>query len=196
MCYSIYGLTGQAQTVFHRLSGEDQSSFDNAVKALKARFEPECKRELYLAEFSTRTRRISENWPPTCNKGLPRLGYQGDGAITHFISNITDSQLSFAVKQKSPKTLDEATTTAMQLESYIITSSRNKPHEAATSSVTHTKSQIDESLMSAINHLSEKMAQLEQTVNTSRLRHQRQTSPRVLRRRLFASTANSRCHVK
>ena len=55
-------LTGQAQTVFQRLTTDDKSSFDKAVAALKARFEPDHKRELYLANFSARTRRATENW--------------------------------------------------------------------------------------------------------------------------------------
>ena len=47
-------LIDQTQIVFQRLSKEDKSSFNNAVVALTVRFKPESKRELYLAEFSTR----------------------------------------------------------------------------------------------------------------------------------------------
>ena len=43
-------------------------------------------------------------------------------ALTQFISSITDSQISFAVKQKAPKTLDEAVITTLQLESYMVIS--------------------------------------------------------------------------
>jgi hypothetical protein len=49
-------LTGQAQSVFQRLTTAQKSAFDSAVEALEARFEPASKRELYLAEFSARTR--------------------------------------------------------------------------------------------------------------------------------------------
>ena len=55
-------LTSQPQTVFQRLSDEDKSSFDNPVVTLTARFEPDSKHELYLAEFSTGKHTISENW--------------------------------------------------------------------------------------------------------------------------------------
>lgn len=55
-------LTGRVQAVFHRLPDVDKNSFDAVVKALEAHFEPKGKRELYLAEFTTRTKKLSESW--------------------------------------------------------------------------------------------------------------------------------------
>ena len=178
-------LTGQTQTVFQRLSEEDRSSFDNAVVALTARFEPDSKRELYLAEFSTRKRTISENWADYAEDladFLQRLIYpyldskaSEQITLTQFISSITDSQISFAVKQKAPKTLDEAVTATMQLESYIV-SSRGKYEEddLSASSVTHNSS--DEKLVLLIEQLSDKITQLEEKMNTPRPRRQQPSS--------------------
>ena len=53
---------GRAQAVIHRLPDGDKNSFDAAVKALEAHFEPKGKRGLYLAEFTTCTKKLSESW--------------------------------------------------------------------------------------------------------------------------------------
>ena len=161
-------LTSQAQTVFQRLSEEDKSSFDNAVLVLKAQFEPDSKRELYLAEFSTRKRTISESWADYAEdlrrlstKAYPDLDSKATEqiALTQFISSITDIQISFAVKQKAPKTLDEAVTTTMQLESYMVNSrGKNDAEDLPASSVTHNAS--DEKLMLLIEQLSDKITKL------------------------------------
>ena len=55
-------LTGRVQAVFRRLPDVDKNSFDTVVKALEAHFEPKGKRELYLAEFTTCTKKLSESW--------------------------------------------------------------------------------------------------------------------------------------
>ena len=178
-------LTGQAQTVFQRLSEEDRSSFDNAVLALKARFEPDSKRELYLAEFSTRKRTISESWANYTEdlrrlftKAYPDLDSKATEqiALTQFISSITDIQISFAVKQKAPKTLDEAVTTTMHLESYMVTSrGKNDAEDLPASSVTHNSS--DEKLMLLIEQLSDKITKLEEEMNTPHPRRQQPSPP-------------------
>ena len=38
------------------------ASFKNAVVALAERFEPESKRDLYLAEFQSRCKKRTESW--------------------------------------------------------------------------------------------------------------------------------------
>ena len=55
-------LTGHAQGVFHRLSDTDKASYVAATAAVTAHFEPKEKRELYLANFSTRNKKPSETW--------------------------------------------------------------------------------------------------------------------------------------
>ena len=160
--------------MFQRLSEEDKSSFYNAVVALTTRFEPDSKRELYLTEFSTRKCTISKNWAgyaeDLCRlstKAYPDLDSKATEqiALTQFISSITDSQISFTVKQKAPKTLDEAVTATMQLESYILTShGKYEAEDLSASSVTHNSS--NEKLMLLIEQLSGKIIKLEEKMNT------------------------------
>ena len=47
-------LTGKAQTALKRLPEDTRRSYANTLAALKRRFEPDSKRELYIAEFQAR----------------------------------------------------------------------------------------------------------------------------------------------
>ena len=53
-------LVGRAQTAYGRLPDTAKASYTALKKALKERFEPDSRRELYLSEFSARKRR--EGW--------------------------------------------------------------------------------------------------------------------------------------
>ena len=55
-------MTGRAQTAFKQLSNEARADYAACVKGLRERFEPESKKELYLAEFQTRSKRSTESW--------------------------------------------------------------------------------------------------------------------------------------
>ena len=48
---------------FKKFSVTTRSSFERAVKALRDRFEPESRKDLYLAEFQTHVKRRTESWP-------------------------------------------------------------------------------------------------------------------------------------
>ena len=50
-------LTGRAQTVFQRLSAENQADFARAIRALKERFEPASRKHRYQAELQARKKR-------------------------------------------------------------------------------------------------------------------------------------------
>ena len=50
-------LMGRAATVMRRLSEVDMASFDTICAAMKNRFEPECRKDVLMAEFQTKTKR-------------------------------------------------------------------------------------------------------------------------------------------
>ena len=45
-----------------RLSDDDRSTYAKIVAALKKRFEPECRKELYMAEFQGGKKKRTEDW--------------------------------------------------------------------------------------------------------------------------------------
>ena len=55
-------LTGKAHTVFMKLPENTRKDYGECVKALKKRFFPDSKKELYVAELHTRAKRDDEDW--------------------------------------------------------------------------------------------------------------------------------------
>ena len=105
-------MTGRAQTAFKQLSTESRADYPTCIKGLRERFEPECKKELYLAEFQIRCKRKTESWGSfaedlkiLANKAFPAL--QDDAkeqlALTHYLGQLDNPQISFNVKQKGQK---------------------------------------------------------------------------------------------
>ena len=76
-------LTGRAATAFHRLSADDKAGFATIKAALKARFEPECRKELCMAEFQARKKTQTEDWATyrvASFPGVEDLGGEGESA--------------------------------------------------------------------------------------------------------------------
>ena len=122
-------LPGRAQTAFKQLSEEARAAYAECKRALRERFEPDSKKELYLAEFQTRSKRATEGWAAfaedlkvLANKAFPQL--QNDAkeqlALNHYLGQLTNQQISFNVRQKRPRTLDEAISATLELESYLV----------------------------------------------------------------------------
>ena len=120
-------LTDRAQTAFKRLPQSTKEKFEDAVKALKERFEPTSKRELYTAEFQVRRKERKQDWADfaqdlrmLADKAFPDLQMEARDrlSLNRFLDQITDPQINFAVKQRRPKTLDEAMAATLEMESY------------------------------------------------------------------------------
>lgn len=116
------------------ISDTQKDTYEHAKASLKERFEPSSKKDLYLAELMTRKRGPAESWFDYAEE-LRRLAVKAypdldslateQIALTHFMSNIMDPQVSFAVKQALPKSLDDAVTTTLKVETYQSTSRMN-----------------------------------------------------------------------
>lgn len=98
------------------------------MKALKQRFDPESKKQLYVAELHTRSRRSDEDWA-SYGDALRVLADKAYGdleekarerlALTQFLSRIENPQVAFGVRQRRPETLEAAVVSTIELESYL-----------------------------------------------------------------------------
>ena len=126
-------LTGRAATAFRRLPEADRATFDKIVAGFTKRFEPECRRELYAAEFQRRRKRRSEDWAAfgedlktLVERAYPTLQVEAHEvlALNHFLTHIEDQQLAFAVRQRAPITVDAAVACVLELDTYLDTQRR------------------------------------------------------------------------
>ena len=121
-------LTGRAATAMRRLPDDDRETFAKLTAALKKRFEPECRKEVYVAEFHARRRKRTVDWASFAEdlktlveKAYPTLQAEAQEllALNHFLSQISDPQLSFGVRQRAPATMDAAVAATLELETYL-----------------------------------------------------------------------------
>ena len=104
-CYGRVQLVGRAQTVYGRLPKAAKENYAALKKALKERFEPESRGELYLSKFSTRKRRpgeyADELWV-LADEAFPELEEQAREslALNQYLGQLDNPQVAFNVKQK------------------------------------------------------------------------------------------------
>eukprot|EP00731_Ephydatia_muelleri_P008909 Em0004g1247a len=121
-------LTGKAQTAWKRLSPETKQNYEAAKEALQKRFEPDSKRKLYFVEFQARRRKRDESWSDFADelrvlaeKALPELDEKAKEllALERYLGELDNHQVAFAVRQREPKTVDEAVTATLEIQSYL-----------------------------------------------------------------------------
>ena len=121
-------LTGRAATAWKRLTEADLDSYEHIVAALKKRFEPECRKEVYMAEFQRRRKLPAEDWASFAEdlrtlveKAYPTLQAEAQEllALNHFLQCVTNMQLAFGVRQRAPATLEAAVAATLELETYL-----------------------------------------------------------------------------
>lgn len=144
-------LVGRAQNAIKTLSEEEKADYTKAKDKLMERFEPGSKCALYEAEFQSRRKRPGEDWPSfgedlksLAIKAFPDLNEAAKErlAVSNYLSQL-DPQLGFSVRQRKPKTIAEAVTTTLEMDSYRLASSN-----AATGNIQ--QPQCDPSFVDAI----------------------------------------------
>ena len=122
-------LTGKAQTAWKRLSDETKGDFQVAMDALRNWFEPSSKRERYAAEFRLRKRKNKEQWGDftdqlrcLADKALPTISEDAKEVLTldRYLGELSDASIALAVRQQRPKTLEEAVSCTLEMESYAL----------------------------------------------------------------------------
>ena len=85
-------------------------------------------KELYMAELRTQTKRRNEDWPvygesleKLADKAYPELQEEARGrfALNQYLTQLTNPQVAFGVKQSKPKTIDDAVRLTLEMETYL-----------------------------------------------------------------------------
>ena len=105
-----------------------QQTYAEVKGALRERFKPDSKPELYKVQFESRKKQAEENWADfgdnlmvLVNKAFPNLQEEAREqlAISKYLDQLRDPQVSFEVKQRRPRKLSEAVAATIELESYL-----------------------------------------------------------------------------
>ena len=121
-------VTGRAQKALHLLPESSRRTYEATRTALQVRFDPESRRTLCQAELQIRRKKANEGWADfaddlkaLADKGYPTLQEEAREqlAINAFLQQLTQPQIAFSVKQKRPKTLDDAVAATLEMESYL-----------------------------------------------------------------------------
>ena len=121
-------LTGKAHVAYTQLPHVTQQTYAEVKGALREHFEPDSKRELYKVQFESRKKQAEENWADfgddlmvLVNKAFPNLQEEAREqlAISKYLDQLRDPQVSFGFKQRRPRKLSEAVAATIELESYL-----------------------------------------------------------------------------
>lgn len=121
-------LSGRAGTVFRRLPEATRADFDLAIAALRSRFEPESRKELYRTELSTRRKKQNEGWAIfgedvkyLADKAYSDLPDEARErfALNQYLTQLDNPQVAFSVKQTKPSTVDDAVQSTLEMESFL-----------------------------------------------------------------------------
>ena len=129
-------MIGRAQKAFQHLPVEARGDFERATEALRERFEPESKRSRYDAEFQSRRKEKTEGWADfgedlktLADKAYSKLGEVGRErlALNAYLGQIDNPRVAFAVKQRSPSSMDAAISATLEMESYLVSKAGSAP---------------------------------------------------------------------
>jgi len=121
-------MTGRAQSAWRRLTPEVKAQYETAKAALQKRFVPESKKELHAVEFQTRKRRHGELWEELgdslcllADKAFPELENKAREQLSldRYLSMLEKPEIALAVRQKRPKSIDEAFSYTLEIETYV-----------------------------------------------------------------------------
>ena len=136
-------LTGKAQTAWERLDQTAKSTYSQAKAALRDRFEPSSKRDLYAAEFQARRRLERESWGDLADnlRGLADRAFpdledkaREQLSLNRFLSLIDKPTIALAVHQRHPKDLNEVVAYTLEAETHLSLTSSDKTLTASVTS--------------------------------------------------------------
>ena len=199
-------LTGPAQRAFQRIPDDKKADFDTAVKLLEERFEPESKHALYAVEFEAFQKKPTEGWAETAEqlKRLTDKAYKGLAddtkellALNRFLKLLNHPQVGYSVRQRKPKTLNEAVTATLECESYWKLQEPPTIPTAPTQTVALEEEpigtvQASNDVAKALKELTEKVELLETKLKTS---HPPRTNQQPRRRNMVCWNCKKEGHI-
>ncbi|XP_065897141.1 uncharacterized protein [Dysidea avara] len=122
-------ITGKAAAALRRLPDETKNDYGALTEALKKRtFRTSEQERLVYGRFTGQNEAQDEDWASfgdslrlLTEKAYPGLQDEAQEvlALNHFLAQLEHPQINFAVRQKQPKTVDQAVQYTMEAESYL-----------------------------------------------------------------------------
>ena len=130
-------LTGKAHNIWRRLNNEVKAEYSTDIAALRKRFEPDSRYEVYMAEFHTRKRNPGERWEELvdnirllADKTFPDLDEKAREQLSldRYLTLLDKPDVVLGVRQRLPKSVDEALSCTLEIESYMRTFTNHSHH--------------------------------------------------------------------
>ena len=138
-------VTGKARVTIARLQQQlTRPTYEQAIDALRLRFDPPGRKELFKANLRTRSKRADESWGDygdaivlLVDKAYPDLQDEAKDmlALNKFFEELVDPQILLAVRQQRPRTIAEAVQATIEYETYLVVSSIDRPRDVLTQQV-------------------------------------------------------------
>ena len=164
-------LVGKARKAWNRLTTEEKNNYNSAVIALRRRFEPESRRDLYAAEFQTRGRKSNESWGELADnlrsladKAFPDLDETAKEklSVDRYLTLLEKPEVSLAVRQRRPRTLNDAVSATLEIEAFMSLGNQTLSRHSATPG--STVASLDSSINASFASRDDKMCEMLQTL--------------------------------
>lgn len=173
--YLASSLTGNARSLLSELSEVQKRDFNSLVEILRARFGTKNKAEIFRSQLKSISRGKEQSLPELAQKirKLTRQAYPDANSelieilsLDHFVDSLDDADIRLRLRECCPKTMSEAETIAVRLETHkLVDKQRLQTVNAVNSSHReHTKSPLNEVLEKLAN-LTEKVEKLDTKKN-------------------------------
>ena len=163
-------LTGKAHVAYTRLGNEVQQSYSRSKAELRDRFEPSSKKELYKVQFECRKKSNTENWADFADdllvlvdKAFPDLQIEAKEqlALSRFFDQLESPQISFAVKQRKPRSVREAVSATMEFESYLPKEAVRQVKQQPAATTVSNEQGIQREILVALQQVQSRLEKLE-----------------------------------
>ena len=164
-------LVGKARKAWNRLTTEEKNNYNSAVVALRRRFEPESRRDLYAAKFQTRGRKSNESWGELADnlrsladKPFPDLDETAKEklSVDRYLTLLEKPEVSLAVRQRRPRTLNDAVSATLEIEAFMSLGNQTLSRHSATPG--STVASLDSSINASFASRDDKMCEMLQTL--------------------------------